>query len=207
MDPPETHLKQLSRQGVKITLKLQGIPEGNYKMIHYRFDDSTSHAYKSWLQMGSPEDPTPAQYNELAASMEPEIAEMTDLQIRDGEHTLDLDFPSSGVSFVRLSGKGEKPSRVSGLSHKRYRGLNGEDMVMLLWDHAPDSGIRSYEVFVKGPGENSFRKANQADLLSAGYAHATGDASGYEYKVRVVDYWDREGAFSEVIRVEDHTIH
>lgn len=203
MEPPVEHLKQLSGQGVEISLELQGIPEDTYKLIHYRFDDTHSHAYRNWLQMGSPEDPDMDEYRELAASMEPEIMERADLQIRDGRHQVKIAFPSSGVSFIILARKGGKPERVTGLSHKLYKGLNGEDMVMLSWDQAPEARVRTYEVYARGPGDSSFRKVNQGNLLASGFAHAVLDAKGYRYKVRLVDYWDRNGAFSEEMELSD----
>lgn len=202
MEAPDEHAERLSAQAVEISLDLQGLTNGKYKLIHYRFDETHSFAYHSWIQMGSPEDPSMDQYRELAASMEPEIIESTDISIENAQHKLKLAFPSSGVSFILLATKGEKPGQVSGLSHKPYKGLNGEDMVMLTWNKASESGVRSYEVYARGPQDKKFHKVNHPNLLSTGFAHALINAEGYRYKVRAVDYWDREGAFSDVLLID-----
>ena len=203
MDPPDEHLELLSDQAVEISLHLEGLAESKYRLVHYRFDESHSHAYYNWLEMGSPVDPSTEEYLKLAGSMEPELVEMNDIRVLDGKHQVNIAFPSSGVSFLMLKRKGAKPEKVTALTHKLYRGLNGEDMVMLSWDKAAASGVLSYEVYARGPGDKSFRKINRANLLASGFAHAVPDARGYRYKVRAVDYWDRLGAFSDEIRVEN----
>jgi len=202
MVAPEEQLKLLSDQALEISLDLQGLEDGEYKLIHYSFDEIHSHAYHTWLQMGSPEDPSLEQYRELSASMEPEIIESGDVLIKDSFHQIKVPFPSSGVSFILMVTKGEKPEKVTGLSHKLYKGLNGEDMIMLTWDKASGSGLRSYEVYARGLKDKKYHKVNQANILASGFAHAIPDAEGYRYKVRVVDYWDREGAFSNELLID-----
>jgi hypothetical protein len=73
---------------------------------------------------------------------------------------------------------------------------------MLNWEKAAERGILTYEVFARGPGEKSFSRVNEAHLMTAGFAYAVEDASGYQFKVRMVDYWDRKGKFSEIISVQ-----
>jgi L-iduronidase len=207
MLPTHAHKKLLSQQGVEISLELQGIPDGTYRWVHYRFDEIHGHAYKAWLEMGSPEDPDTEQYRKLAASMEPAMLESADIRVLGGTHRVQIKFPSSGVSFVLLLSRGEKPEKIQGLNAKLYKGLNGEDMVMLNWEKTPGPGLRTYEVFARSPKDTSFQKVNQADLLSTGFAHAVDAAAGYRYKVRAVDHWDRKGVFSEEIQVETQTTH
>jgi L-iduronidase len=194
--------KLIASQGVDVTLHLNGFENGSYRLVHYRFDEKHSHAYSSWLEMGSPEDISISQYDELAATMEPAIIDISDVIIRDGEHELNIKFPSSGVSFVILAKDTGKPGQVKGLSWKKYQGLNGEDVIMLNWDKAAMRGVLSYEIYAKAPGEKSFKKVNPTHLFAAGYAHVTNSSEGYQYKVRQVDYWDRKGKFSEILTVQ-----
>ena len=70
---------------------------------------------------------------------------------------------------------------------------------MLSWEKAANRGVLTYEVYVRGPGEKSFSRVNDAHLMACGFAHAVEDASGFQYKVRMVDYWNRKGKFSDVI--------
>jgi L-iduronidase len=199
---PDNQKSLLEGQGAEVSLQLDGLVNGRYTLIHYRFDESRSHAYASWLAMGSPGDPTTMQYRELAKAMEPAIIDLKDLDVAGNSCHIDVQFPSSGVSFLILAAKAGKPPQVTGLGYKIYHGLNGEEMVMLNWDKAAQRGVLSYEIFAKAPGKDSFVKVNEAPLLAAGFAHPVENAAGYRYKVRMADYWGRKGAFSETVTVQ-----
>ena len=202
MEIPDLQKKLLESQGVDLTLKLKGFANGSYKRVHYRFDETHGHAYHKWKEMGSPEDPGTIQYKELAKAMEPAVIDVKDIEVSDNTQQLEVRFPSCGLDFVIFATRSEAPARVHGLSYKIYSGLNGEDMLMLNWDKAASRGVLSYEVFAKKQNERSFKKVNGTHLLASGFAHATESAPGTRYKVRMVDYWDRKGKFSEVILVE-----
>jgi hypothetical protein len=70
------------------------------------------------------------------------------------------------------------------------------------WDKAAMRGVLSYEIYVKAPGERFFKKVNPANILADGYAHVNAPSEGYQYKVRLVDYWDRKGKFSDFLAVQ-----
>lgn len=199
---PEKQKQLISSQGVDISLHLVGLEKGKYRLVHYRLDEKHSHAYSVWLDMGSPEDISVSQYNELAAAMEPAIIEVSDLNIRTSEHDINIKFPSSGVSFVILAQDNGKPGQIKGLRSKKYQGLNGEDVIMLNWEKAAERGALTYEVYAKAPGERSFKKVNPTHMFAAGYAHVIAESEGYQYKIRLVDYWQRKGKFSDILTVE-----
>ncbi len=199
---PEAQRKLIASQGVDITLRLAGLENEKYRLVHYRFDEKNSHAYSSWLEMGSPEDITTSQYYELADAMEPAIIDNSELNIRNGEHDVNIKFPASGVSFVILAKDTGKPGQVTGLSSKKYQGLNGEDVIMLNWDKSAERGVLTYEVYAKIPVERSFKKVNPTHMFATGYAHVIADSENYQYKVRQVDYWDRKGKFSDILTVK-----
>jgi hypothetical protein len=198
----EMQRKLISSQGMDITLHLAGLENGKYRQIQYRLDEKHGHAYSSWLEMGSPEDISLSQYNELAAAMEPAIIDVSDVNIRTGEHDVNIEFPSSGVSFVILAKDVGKPGQVKKLSYKKYLGLNGEDVIMLNWEKSAERGVLSFEVYAKAPEESSFKKVNPTHMFATGYAHVIAKSEGYQYKVRQVDYWERKGKFSDILTVE-----
>ncbi len=199
----EIQRKLISSQGMDITLHLAGLENGKYRLIQYRLDEKHSHAYSAWLEMGSPEDISLSQYNELAATMEPAIIDISDLNIGTGEHDVNIEFPSSGVSFVILAKDAGKPGQVKRLSFKKYLGLNGEDVIMLNWDKSAERGVLSYEVYAKAPEDRSFKKVNPTHMFATGYAHVIAKSEGYQYKIRQVDYWQRKGKFSDVLTVKE----
>jgi L-iduronidase len=198
----EIQKKLISSQGVDISLHLAGLENGKYRLVHYRLDEKHGHAYSSWLEMGSPEDITLSQYNELAAAMEPAVIDVSDVYITTGEHDVNIKFPASGVSFVILAKDAGKTGQVKRLSYKKYLGLNGEDVIMLNWEKCAERGVLGYEVYAKAPEESSFKKVNPTHLFATGYAHVTANSEGYQYKVRKVDYWERKGKYSDVLTVE-----
>jgi L-iduronidase len=202
MVPPENQIKILNSQGVNLFLHLDGLENGNYKRVHYRFDENHGHAYARWIEMGSPGDPTPSEYRELARAMEPEIVELEDLLITDHSCNLNVQFPSSGVSFMVLASRPPEPGKVIGLDYKKYTGLNGEEMIMLTWEKAASRGVLTYEVFAGEPDGGPFIRVNEANLLSSGFAHGVENATGTRYKVRMVDYWGRKGPFSDIVAVK-----
>jgi hypothetical protein len=202
-DMTETQRKLIGSQGVDITLHLASLENGKYMLVHYRLDEKYSHAYSRWLDMGSPEDISISQYNELAAAMEPAIIDNLELNIRTGEHDVNIKFPSSGVSFLILAKDTGKPVQVKGLSSKKYQGLNGEDVIMLNWEKAAERGVLTYEVYAKAPGERSFKKVNPIHMFATGYAHVITKSEGYQYKIREVDYWQRKGKFSDILTVKE----
>ena len=51
-----------------IELTISGLPSGRLMLHHYRVDDKFSNSYEHWKKMGSPQNPTPAQYSELERS-------------------------------------------------------------------------------------------------------------------------------------------
>ena len=202
MKAPREQMEQLNGQGVEIRLQLDGLEHKNYRMVHYRFDQKQSHAYARWLEMGSPGDPTTEQYMELAGAMEPAVAGVRDLEAVDHSLNLESRFPSSGITFLVLALPRDNPEVVTGLDYKKYTGLNGEEMVMLSWNRADHGGVLTYEVYARGPEGGSFEKINSTHLMASGFACPLENASGFQFRVRMVDYWDRKGKFSKVITVE-----
>ena len=98
------HDNDLPKPDAEIKLDIKGLPwSGCTDMTHYRIDDDHSNSYTEWLSMGSPQQPSREQYNELARAgklttlNEPHI---TDVQ--DGQATMDFSLPIRALSLIRL---------------------------------------------------------------------------------------------------------
>ena len=89
-----------------VTLVLGGLPlnKGMAKLTQYRIDDEHGNAYSAWLRMGSPQQPTPAQYAELerAAQLD-ELKPLEEIQVNDGKAIVHLTLPRQAVSLLVLN--------------------------------------------------------------------------------------------------------
>jgi xylan 1,4-beta-xylosidase len=93
-------------ESAPIQLKVKLPPDFGSKaqVIHYRIDDTHSNAYTKWLELGSPQNPSPEMLAELKAAMELEMLEPTKLiGITNDEATLNFELPRSGLSLVVLN--------------------------------------------------------------------------------------------------------
>ena len=98
------HDDDLPAPAAPITLTIDGLPAGRATLTHTRIDDTHSNAYAAWLQMGSPQKPTPAQYAALEkASALGALRPPRQMTIgRDGRVTETFDLPRKSVSFVKV---------------------------------------------------------------------------------------------------------
>jgi xylan 1,4-beta-xylosidase len=85
-----------------VSLAIAGIPDAarRVQVRHYRIDGTHSNAYTVWKQMGSPQQPTPAQYAALEAAGQLQLLE-SPRWISKTE--LRFELPRQGVSLVELS--------------------------------------------------------------------------------------------------------
>ena len=88
-----------------ITLTIDGLPAGRATVTHHRIDETHSNSYAAWLKMGSPQQPTPAQYAELERASA--LAALTPARQAtigaDGRVTETFDLPRKSVSFVKVT--------------------------------------------------------------------------------------------------------
>ena len=71
---------------------------------HYRIDETHSNAYSAWKRMGSPQNPTPAQYAELEAAGQLQLLESPRwVPVAQGAAALEFPLPRHAVSLVRVS--------------------------------------------------------------------------------------------------------
>ena len=89
-----------------IALDVRGLPAQNERILlrQYRIDQNHSNSYKAWLAMGSPQNPTPAQYAELKAAGQLQMLDSPRwISNQNGRVEVELSAPRESVSLVELS--------------------------------------------------------------------------------------------------------
>jgi xylan 1,4-beta-xylosidase len=89
-----------------IALKVAGIPATVKRALvrHYRIDESHSNSYAAWKAMGSPQQPTPAQYAALeAAGQLHQLTSPAWVTPQQGAVDLTFALPRQGVSLVQVT--------------------------------------------------------------------------------------------------------
>jgi xylan 1,4-beta-xylosidase len=76
------------------------------RVTHYRIDESHSNAYTKWLELGSPQNPTPKMIAQLKDAMQLQLLEpVVILDVNNNEARLSFELPRSALSLIIL----EKP--------------------------------------------------------------------------------------------------
>jgi xylan 1,4-beta-xylosidase len=86
-----------------VTLALEGlgIAEGKAQLRHFRIDAAHSNAYAAWLGMGSPQQPSPAQYTELERASELAVLKgPSTIDVVEGSATIAFTLPRQAVSLL-----------------------------------------------------------------------------------------------------------
>jgi len=73
------------------------------RVTHYRIDQTHSNAYTKWLELGSPQTPSPETLDELRAAMQLQMLEPArGVEVVSGRVVLDFELPRFGLSLVIL---------------------------------------------------------------------------------------------------------
>lgn len=89
----------------EVKLRLSNLPvrTGHMRLRHFRLDESHSNAFTEWQHMGSPPQPTPAQYARLEkAGQLAELEAPRAVRVKDAGATLRFRLPRQGVSLLVL---------------------------------------------------------------------------------------------------------
>ena len=98
------HDDDLPGPPAQIDVQVAGVPAARVSIAHYRVDQQLSNSYEAWKKMGSPQQPTPAQYAELERAGK--------LALVPGPESVETHFavanipmilPRQGVSLLRLT--------------------------------------------------------------------------------------------------------
>jgi xylan 1,4-beta-xylosidase len=88
----------------QIDLAISSLPQGRVLIEHFRVDDEHSNAYEVWKKMGSPQQPSPAQYAELEAAgqLQP-LTSPRWVHPQEGRLRIPFTLPLHGVSLIRVT--------------------------------------------------------------------------------------------------------
>ncbi len=187
-----------------IDLKLQNLPLKNYTLVEYRIDPENANPYKMWERMGMPDKPTTEQIVKMREAQEIALnGSPVDIKINAGTFIKSVSMPSSSVVLLMLISKEKTlPQKPSGLRISSYSGINNEKEVMIQWNDLNNYYIKTFEVWFS-EDNSKFEKVNLANFIENGYLLTLNDevTKGY-IKVRAIDFWGREGTFSETLYFE-----
>ena len=97
------HDDDLPAPPARITLSIEGPPDGRATLTHYRVDTDHSNAYTVWKTMGSPQSPTVAQRDTLLKAGELQMLGAPErVSIQRTRFMVPLTLPRQGVSLLRL---------------------------------------------------------------------------------------------------------
>jgi xylan 1,4-beta-xylosidase len=97
------HDDDLPAKASQIRLDISGITSAKVLVNEYRIDKENSNSYEVWKSMGSPQNPTPEQYDTLVtAGALKMLTSPFPADTRNGFINLSLNLPRQGVSLFRL---------------------------------------------------------------------------------------------------------
>jgi xylan 1,4-beta-xylosidase len=99
------HDDDLPAPAAPVTLTMSGLPATEATVTHHRIDEVHSNAYAAWMRMGSPQQPTDAQYAALerASELQP-LTPARRISIGpEGLVTETFELPRKSVSFVKVT--------------------------------------------------------------------------------------------------------
>ncbi len=87
-----------------ISLKLENLPDGQYYLEHFRVDQENSNSYELWKKMGSPQNPTSEQIQQLEKAGQLDLLDSPKwVKVKSGKLEVNMDIPRQGVSLLKLT--------------------------------------------------------------------------------------------------------
>jgi len=87
----------------RVVLTLEGLADGRPAVTHFRIDADHSNAYDLWKRMGSPQNPTPAQYARLEKGGQLETRRASErVPVRNGTLRIEFALPRQGVELIAV---------------------------------------------------------------------------------------------------------
>jgi xylan 1,4-beta-xylosidase len=97
------HDADLPAAAAKVAMEVRGLPRAQVTEEIFLMDAAHSNPYAVWQRMGSPEQPSAAQQQELVRAGKLErVAAPQALPVKDGDATLQMSLAQQGVTLVRL---------------------------------------------------------------------------------------------------------
>ena len=89
--------------GVELRFNLPADFGGDAKLVHYRVDSLHSNAYTKWVELGSPQSPSPEQIEQVRKAMQLQMLEPArTVGVDNQQVNLKFDLPRHGVSLIIL---------------------------------------------------------------------------------------------------------
>lgn len=186
-----------------VRLTINGLPDGVWRLAHYRIDDKHGNPHRLWQQFGGPAKPTRRQLAAMRRAEEPQLAEpIRDIPVKDGATVLQWDMPLPGLSLVLLNRDPQNaPPTPTGLRYEPYKGLDGARQAVLLWGGPESRFIQTFEVEYSPTADGRYSPISDSPFRSRAFL-LTEPAAGY-YRVKAVDFWDRASLPSEALGIDE----
>jgi xylan 1,4-beta-xylosidase len=100
------HDDDLPASVAPIDLTVSGLPAKLSRVLleHFRVDSRHSNAYAAWREMGSPQSPSPTEYEKLQSAGQLQLLGSPEwMKVESGNAHLQFDLPRQGLSLVRLA--------------------------------------------------------------------------------------------------------
>jgi xylan 1,4-beta-xylosidase len=95
------------RPDANVALNIAGLPADAKRILlhHYRIDRDHSNAYELWKRLGSPQSPSPEQYQQLESASQLQLLESPSWMTPAGNGVASINFalPGQSVSLVQLA--------------------------------------------------------------------------------------------------------
>ena len=93
-------------QATPATITVTGFPRNLHRVLlqHFRIDGTHSNAYTVWLAMGSPQQPTTQQYNDLQAAGQLQLLTSPEwVEVHDNRIVLSTGLPRQAISLLHFT--------------------------------------------------------------------------------------------------------
>jgi xylan 1,4-beta-xylosidase len=100
------HDDDLPAAAAPIDLMVEGLPPDTKRALseHFRIDAHHSNAFTVWKEMGSPQSPSPAQYQQLQDAGQLQLLSSPAwISLAQGAAHLQFELPRQGLSFIRIA--------------------------------------------------------------------------------------------------------
>jgi xylan 1,4-beta-xylosidase len=100
------HDDDIDRSNADIDLRMTGLPRSirTLHLRYYRIDGEHSNSYTTWKRLGSPQQPTTAQYSEMENAGQLQLLEAPRrIEVRNGIADLQFSLPAQALSLLELA--------------------------------------------------------------------------------------------------------
>jgi xylan 1,4-beta-xylosidase len=98
------HDKDIQDEGSRVIVAVKNISAQSATLYHYRIDKSHSNSYEVWKKMGSPQNPTSEQIQELEKSGQLEMmSEPVQVKIENNQCNIEMQLPRQAVSLLKIT--------------------------------------------------------------------------------------------------------